>query len=433
MPDPAGKAEVQALVEASLERVAASDKPLSEFRGVALYDTRKDENFTSLDAFEPAVESLASDPAFSERFGNAEARRVALQFVYNVIELLSEASFDRAAFESTWLGFSKELARPEWIQLGIANLRHFATKEMLTDLGEGISVRGRSEEDLRSLGLSNFEWQKLLDEVMQQGFGVSSFVLVAEHRFPKSPDNFILTDGSTPWVNAQRMIGALRLLAAGDVSMGRMLFVRSAAFNVGIGGVTMTGFSLPAPPFGTDYTLTPAIISSVPKVYKALRTLETAGYRSAPGNLDLAVRAFMATYDRSPGVADSQILDAITALESVLGSGTEIAFKLAYRVAGILATDERERVELFADMKRFYDTRSAIVHGTARRPKHLRELDRDRVNRLRALVRELLRALVLLATSTGHAYDRKFFSEQLDTALLQETERERLRAAMGLD
>ena len=59
MPDPAGKAEVQALVEASLERVAASDKPLSEFRGVALYDTQKDEHFTSLDAFEPAVESLA--------------------------------------------------------------------------------------------------------------------------------------------------------------------------------------------------------------------------------------------------------------------------------------------------------------------------------------------------------------------------------------
>ena len=111
---------------------------------------------------------------------------MALQFVYNVIELLSEASFDRAAFESTWLGFSKEFARPEWIQLGIANLRHFAAKEMLTDLGEGISVRGRSEEDLRSLGLSNFEWQKLLDEGMQPGFGVSSFVLVAEHRFPTS-------------------------------------------------------------------------------------------------------------------------------------------------------------------------------------------------------------------------------------------------------
>ena len=123
----------------------------------------------------------------------------------------------------------------------------------------------------------------------------------------------------------------------------------------------------------------------------------------------------MATYDRSPSAEDWQILDAITALESVLGSGTEIAFKLAYRVAGILATDERERVELFADMKRFYDTRSAIVHGAARKPKHLRELDRDRVNQLRALVRELLRALVRLATSTGHAYDRKFFSEQLST------------------
>ena len=52
----------------AIPNVSPSDKPLSESRGVALYDTRKDENFTSLDAFEPAVESLASDPRFAERF-----------------------------------------------------------------------------------------------------------------------------------------------------------------------------------------------------------------------------------------------------------------------------------------------------------------------------------------------------------------------------
>ena len=49
----------------------------------------------------------------------------------------------------------------------------------------------------------------------------------------------------------------------------------------------MAGFSLPAPPSGTGYTLTPAIVSSVPEVYKALRTLEKRGIATRPATLIL--------------------------------------------------------------------------------------------------------------------------------------------------
>jgi hypothetical protein len=426
----AGKTELQALVEAALERVAASDKDISQFRGIALYDTQKDETFNTLDAFGPAVEALASDATVVERYGQENAERLALQFVYNVIERLSTPGFDQDAFEETWAGFEQELAKSTWRQVGVANLRHFHADAMHVDLGDGVSVRGRSEEDLRLEGFPDGVWQRLVDD--WSGFGASSFVLVAEHRIEKKPETFILTVGD-PAVKAQRMSGALRLLGPGDVSISQVWLNRSTKFNVGIGGLHAVGFAVPAPPGGTTFELTPAIAKAAPDVYEALHNLEIKGYGGGPGNLDLALRAFMATYDRWPAAADSQLLDAVTALEAVLGSGTEIAFKLAYRVAGILGADETERAELLTDMKRFYETRSAIVHGAARKSKHLKDLERERIERLRDIVRRLLRGMIRLALNPDeHPYDRNFFQQELDVTLVQEQGRKKLRSAMSL-
>jgi hypothetical protein len=43
-------------------------------------------------------------------------------------------------------------------------------------------------------------------------------------------------------------------------------------------------------------------------IYRALATLEKEGYRRSHGNLEIALRAFMATYDRWPPHWDSQLL-----------------------------------------------------------------------------------------------------------------------------
>lgn len=82
------------------------------------------------------------------------------------------------------------------------------------------------------------------------------------------------------------------------------------------------------------------------------------------------------------------------------------------------------------DMKGFYDTRSVIVHGGTLKTKHGPLL--ARVDAIRSYVRRLLRSFVSLAASGDATYKPKFFEEQLDAVLLDETERERLRTALGL-
>lgn len=426
MADPPARPALRTLSLAAVERIRESGLSIDRFRGIAFYDTAKDEIFTSLDAFQAAEQSIASISLLEERYGAGEVRRLTLQFIYQLLARLDEPEFDENVFESLWVDFLAELDEPEWVFRAVANVRYVTAEGASFDLGDGVSIRGRSFDDLSELGFSEAELQGLADD--WSGFGAGSYVMLVEDRVEKSPDNLILSSLGTEFTKAQRALGALRLLAPGDIGIGRIWARRVARFNVGLGGIQMVGYSIPT--FGSNYELTDAIADAVPAMYDALRHLEIDGYHGAPGNFDLALRSFMATYDRPLAGGDSRVLDAITAVEAVLGSGIEISFKLSFRVAGILAADDAERVKIFNEMKAYYDLRSRLVHGESLKEKH-RQLVAD-VEPLRLLLRALLRGFIHLALTPGHGYGKQFFQERLDAALQDEAERNRLRAALGI-
>jgi hypothetical protein len=415
----------QSLAREAVERLAERGNGLDDYRGTAFFNTTKDEIFTSLPTFAPAAAAIAAMPDVAERFGDQEGERLTLQLLYTLFGKLAEPQFEDAAFDEIWEAFKAEAADPDWTYRGLANLRNIGSTLDPADLGDGVSIRGRSFEELATLGFSKGVLERLSDD--WNGFGASSFVMIVEKMRMKSPETFVLMDET--WTEAQRTLGALRLLAAGDVSIGPMWMVRPARFDVGLGGGTaQLGFAIPG--LGSRYLLDEDIAGRVPPLYQSLKHLETHGYGRAPGNLDLALRSFMATYDRWRPGADSRLLDSITALEAVLGSGTEIAFKLAFRVASLVATNDDERASIFEEMKGFYSTRSALVHGAGLSARHQARL--DHVDRLRDIVRQLLRAFVHLATTENVVYGKRFFKESLDSALQQDAARLALRQAMGL-
>jgi hypothetical protein len=130
-------------------------------------------------------------------------------------------------------------------------------------------------------------------------------------------------------------------------------------------------------------------------------------------------------------LSPQRLVDLITTLEALLGAETEIAFKLAFRVAGLLGTSDAERASIFNEMKAYYDTRSRVVHGGQLKAKHQRHLTNQA--ELQSYVRRLLRAAVHLRTEgENHTYSKRFFREDLDAALLDEATRDPLRRAMGL-
>jgi len=325
--------------------------------------------------------------------------------------------------------FMAEIQDPNWRVLGAANINNFHTESDLIDLGDGVTIRGRSKTDIESLGFDVDVWDSLAED--WRGFGVSSFVLVAEHSFPKQPSNLIGTD-TTVSRKARRAIMALRLAAAGWIGLDRMWVVRPARFNVGRVGRTSVGADIPI--FGSQYRWTENLGDAYPSIYAGLAKLDTDGYHQSPGNnLAVALRECAASYDSWPSSLDSQLLDCTTALEALLGTDTEISFKLSFRVASLLAENDDKRSALLRLMKQFYDARSKVVHGVLLSQKQQKKQDAmlNRVNELQSIVRPLLRAFINLS-ATPNIYHNKQFWNDIDVALVNSTEREKLRTALGL-
>jgi hypothetical protein len=420
------KIALRQLVKDTVKMGQTAGLSLSELQGIAFYDMTKDEKIRQLDSFATAASDIVYLPRFVESFGVDAAARIALQFVYQYFQRGHVMSYSEEVFQSTYDDLIKELELPVWIFRGVANVRHFMSDIHDVDLDDGVTIRGRSPAELASLGFGAPIWDRIAED--WSGFGASSFVLIAEHSIPKKPDNLSLMDSYQLSVKATRAILSLRLCSEGSVGIGPMWVIRSARFNVGVGGISRVGASIPT--MGTPFKWTPAISASYSAIYDGVKQLEEEGFKGSPGNLSVALRAFSSTYDRWPTAQDSQLLDCVTALEALLGADNEIAFKLSFRIASILADSSEERSNLLKLLKDFYDTRSRVIHGANLKEKHQALL--RRVDELRDIVKRLLVAFIRLGNTKPDEYGKNFWQERLDSVLVNTVECEKLRVALGL-
>jgi hypothetical protein len=420
------KIALRQLVKDTVKKGQTAGLSLSELQGIAFYNTAKDEKIRALESFATAASEIIDLPRFVESFGADAAPRIALQFVYQYFERGHVMSYSEEVFESIFDDLIKELECPVWIFRSVANVRYFMSDNHHIDLNDGVTIRGRSPAELASLGFGTAIWGRIIED--WSGFGASSFVLIAEHSIPKKPDNLILTDSYQLGVKATRAILTLRLCGDGSIGIGPMWIIRSARFNVGIGGISRVGASIPT--MGTNFNWNPAISADYSAIYDGVKQLEEEGFKASPGNLSVALRAFSGTYDRWPTAHDSQLLDCVTALEALLGADNEIAFKLSFRIASILADTNEERSNLLKLLKDFYDTRSRVIHGANLKEKHQALL--VRVDDLRNIVKRVLVAFIRLGNTRPNEYGKNFWQEKLDAVLVNTVERERLRVALGL-
>jgi len=419
------KKAVTDLTLQGLKSIAASSFGMDGFGGgIAHYDPRKDALITELPRFGPAVDELKKIPAVQALFGANEAGRIALQFVFNSYSHAANNDSAEVAFERVWDGFIRELEKPTWTFAAVANIQNINCPDGNIDLFDGISIRGRSFEELeRLLGWGPRELDVLTQDWMQ-GAG-SSFILLLTREVPKTPENLLMQSDGTAYSHIVRALLALRLVAAGDVRIGRLFFARPSHFNVGIGGMQSSGFSVWHP--GPQYILTSSMIHLVAEWYRQLTAFEQGGGGRAR-NVGLALRSFSSIYDRYSHQAEDRVLDAITALEALWKLDTELAFRLSFRTASLLGDTDDERESLYGIVNQYYKIRSKIVHGSTLNDAQAAMVHQD--ERIRDVVRRSLRGFVKLVNDPGEWSLARLDSEA-DVALLHPARRQCLRAAMG--
>ncbi len=415
-----------------LVRSASDVVPPSRFSptgsryGIAYYDTARDEPIIEVATFAGAVATLQADPSVALAYGAESAERLAIQFVYNTFRLLDAGTDLPTAFEAIWSALEAETSNPNWTFAAVANLNSFTFDGDVVDLGHGVTIRGRSFDWL----ISALHWDQVdldrLSEDWSAGGHPSSFVLVVVTNQPKSAANLILTSDGAATSLAARALLATRLHGSGDVCIGRMFLDRPAVFNVGIGGKSSAGWTIPH--MGTDYKLTDEII---PKIREQISTLMDVEHQlqTSARHIGLALRSFTSIYDRLMHQGEDCIIDAITALEALWKLDSELAFRLAFRTSSLLGQNDEERGVIFETLRKYYRIRSKIVHGSTLSAEESGLVQNDEP--LRSIVRRTLRAFIhLLAHPTDWTVAR--LAGDPDPALLHSQQRMALQNAMGI-
>jgi hypothetical protein len=305
-------------------------------------------------------------------------------------------------------------------------MSNFSFAGDIADLGQGVSIQGRSYDRLRqTFGFDDADLN-LLTEDWSSGGAPSSYLLVVETRQPKAPANFILSSDGAAYPLAARALLAMRLLGAGAPHIGRLLLKRPAAFNTGIGGRSYAGFTIwwPGAVYNLTHTMIPEIRQQVDTLIAVEKDLQTSAR-----HIGLALRSFSSIYDRLMHQGEDCVIDSITALEAVWQLDSELSFRLAFRTSSLLGETDDLREQIFKTLRTYYTIRSKIVHGTTLKASESALVQNDEP--LREIVRKALRAFIHLLANPGEWTVKRLGSDP-DTVLLHSEKRLALQKAMAV-
>lgn len=403
-----------------------ADRVVAPFRlsatSRAIGDSRLQKYIEALPSYGRALDTFTADNTLIQQYGHDHVRFALQQFVVNFLAV--ESGDPAVAFAQVWGTFEREIAEPARVFMVVSNLQNFECPEESLELLPGITIRTRSYDALAKL----FHWPaERIDQTLGRdwSFAGGSHVLVVENRQPKSTENVVLGNDAVAVDRFYRTLVALRALRSGFLRTGVLFYVNPEWFSMRLGGIASAGNASSWQP-GTPYVLTTADVSAFRDLFATIERVEKL-QEKVVRPLHLALRAFSSIYSRDFNRADERLVNAVTTIEALLRIDFELSFRSAFRVAGILASTDDERVAIFEAMQSYYDTRSKIVHGGTLKTKHEKDLQNEEP--LLDWTRMLLRGFLTLADAgliDGTLYDT------FDATLQHAQQRHELRRKMKL-
>ena len=187
------------------------------------------------------------------------------------------------------------------------------------------------------------------------------------------------------------MISALRLFKPGTVGYN---FIRSEALDWNPASVTSLSSGKFTYPYFGKYHLKTDEIEDFKDFLKELNDKNKAKF------LDIPLRYFNYAYTRER--LEDKLIDYMIAFEGLfIKEKAELSYRLSLRVAAFLGENRDEKGKIFTLMRRTYDLRSDIVHGSSY-SKNI-EINEEKLSfeELVSWVEELLRKSIKKSIETG--------------------------------
>ena len=387
------------------------------------FDSGFDARFMQLGAYQIAADAL-NDLASVKRMYGAAGSRLALELLYAYFAATPSLELHRPTLDSVLGQGQEELAMANWRHLGFGILQCFHTELAVLQIAPDVMVCLRTPQAMPA-GITNEHLEWLQEDVTHGAFG--HYALVAEHLEPKTPKNIINGDSFHTFGKMHRTMLAMRLLKAGAVGTGRWYSIRPAHLPANLPGQSSNGETRSR--HGADYTLVADDLPHLRSLYALLFDFEI-NHQKKWKNISVALRRFSDIYDNDQLRPDDQVIDAMIAVEALVGTSQEIAYRLSSRVAGILSDSDDVRIQVYELVKDYYKVRSTLVHGGDLEEKESAMLTNN--DELLGVLRRMLVAFLRLATGQSRFNSRRAVEHALDGMLLSTAIRHELRQSMGL-
>ena len=229
--------------------------------------------------------------------------------------------------------------------------KNFTSDVVDVELADGMFLRSLPDEILESHINSIGRSTGLIGVMRLKETNFCLEVVVEQPRTGVRP----FATGAQFQAKSEDLLRALRLIKSGAV--GYSYVAGEIVEPMGFNGIWMSGPDTQVL-YGAEYEFH---ATDIPNVQEMLVGLELL----APDNrFSLALGRLMETY-RKP-IGGDRLVDSWIALEALLlpTEKDELRFRAALRGAWFIGESSEERAKIFDDLKRSYDYRSAVVHGS---------------------------------------------------------------------
>jgi hypothetical protein len=263
-------------------------------------------------------------------------------------------SFDEKLFAKTLSGLVEFFPKDTVEFLYVAPLQNFDSKVEQVQLAPKLRIRRITSDELAwclqfVMMIGNmpffkvFQFKFVIEETVESPKRIGSPIPIQLSKDPSSAVGGIIT--------------ALRLLKSGNVSHS-LVRITPVLENPAVGESGQS--KEPLAPWGNGYVLEESEVKQLQETWKSIEGRDL----DKPSAVNVALRRFSFSYDRIQ--YEDRLIDLMIAFEALLLEGpTSVAHKLSLRFAKIMGDNFTQRSTLYKEMKRFYDVRSRLVHGTA--------------------------------------------------------------------
>lgn len=362
------------------------------------------------------ISGLNGDPQFVSAYGE-EGSRFLLGFMRKIIDnyYFSEKERDlQVILNEVWSQFEKYVTADEYIYIEIAPVFLTEGEKAQIELPGPVYLYKWDNEEFRGSIPPGIKVQ-IIGDLLNVGPYTAEYIMIARERVKKTPDYLLRVNPPSPVLNERisAALNVMRLYAEGDIYLGRVYGFREPYDEY---FTPLGAYSIQIQPsdfiIGDKFNIDVIDPIRFRKIYEDIETFKC--FKEWP-NIFLALRRFAASYSRRSR-AEDVLIDLIIVLEALLVTGTDqVAHKLASNGAALLTREGEDKLPLYKELKKYYRTRSKLVHGV-----ELRNGDREcltKLSELKELARKLLVGFIRTAVTEGDSR-YKDLHDRLDSLIV---------------